>query len=289
MHRRPSLLLASLLVAACGDTPDPNDPWSDDPPVQGAVIGELVDGAFVPWEAGAQAAWVWGGQGGAMITPVVAVPLELAGDERLAHITLRNLPDPGFPGSSGELVQFASSEFEEALTEVDGQLLTPTLPDQVGWSDPGGVRLRLEATVRGEAFSTTTTVPIEVANDGADNSCSELPTEGQGCVYTLLPGTLWIAMITPSETPSACPDPQTVEFEYWPDDDAMGHCSGDTWGTLTMPDGRELPGGCLEGLGVQSEAYFPVVQKTLIAGTCTPLIYEFGFDFSACEALCAGG
>ena len=279
-------LLGPCMVSGCLE-PEPRrtiTPYEGDP-APGLRIGELRDGVFVEYADGDAAAWVWGGQGGAMITPVLVVAPEIAGGERFVQVTLANLPDPDVAGS-GVAIEFRELDTMVDLIDAGGLLRTPTLPDQLSWGDPRDTRLRLEASVTGEAFASSGAVTLRVANEDAPNSCAGLPTEGDGCVYRILEGTAWVSSVSGSSQDLGCADPTAIEIEFWPVDDAMSHCSGDDWGLLQLPDGRDLPQACLAGLGLENGAEIAVTQKTLVAGTCTPLIWEFDLDLAACAALC---
>ena len=102
-----------------------------------------------------------------MIMPVVSLTAAVAGDERQVQVELKNLPDPAFPDAQGELADFPSTLMVVDLAEVDGDLRSDELFDQLGWMEPSGVQLLLEATVRGEEFAVTSTVALRVADESA--------------------------------------------------------------------------------------------------------------------------
>lgn len=284
----PRLALAALFVGllGCPGPSDEPDPPYDGPPTPGIELGALVDGVVVPWQDGDVVPWVWGNQGGTMITPVVFIPADLVGDDTEVSVDLVNRPDPDAPESAGELAEFPLWEFPyQQLSAVDGGFRTSELPDQIGWLDPGGVRLLLEAQVTGTSFASEVTVALEVEAD-AENSCDELPMEGQGCVYRLIEGTGWIGFMEETGETTGCPDPTRIEFEFWPTDSSIAHCAADNWGEVRLPDGRDLPAACLGGAGLELNAEFAVTQKVLVSGTCTPMIWELDLDLTACSALC---
>lgn len=166
-----SLRLCAVLVfvfcqLGCPPVREELDPYQG-APTDDLVVGELLDGAFVAFEDGGEAQWVWGDQGGTMIMPVVSLTTQVAGDERQVQIELKNLPDPAFPDAQGELADFPTVLMVVELTELDGELGSEQLYDQLGWMEPSGVQLLLEATVRGEAFAVTSTVPLRVADESS--------------------------------------------------------------------------------------------------------------------------
>jgi len=286
--RTVCLASALLLLPVIGCPPGPRtviDPFPGEP-VDGLTIGELKDGVFVPYEPGDDAAWEYGGQGGTMITPVLAMPAAMAGEERIVQVTLTNTPDPAFPDAQGELAEFTGMTSYEDLVE-DGDLVrTARVFDQVAWDDPEGTRLLLGATARGEEFAVSTDpIALRVSNESAETVCDELETEGSGCVYRRVPGSVFIASVDDGQ--GSCPDPQSVWFSFTPTDDRHEICADDGNARLTMPGGESPPLGCLDDIGVAAASIVPAVQLVSIAGTCTPVLYEFDLDWTACEALCA--
>ena len=59
---------------------------------------------------------------------------------------------------------FATFTRAVELMEQDGALRCEPLMNQLGWTEPSGVQLLLETTVRGEAFAVTSTVALRVAD-----------------------------------------------------------------------------------------------------------------------------
>ncbi len=164
--RLPIVLVFVLCQVGCPPVREELDPYEGDP-TDDLLVGELRDGAFVAFEPGGEAQWVWGPQGGTMIMPVVSVAAAVAGDERQVQVELRNLPDPAFPDAQGELADFPSTLMVVDLVEVGGDMRSDELFDQLGWMEPSGVQLLLETTVRGEEFAVTSTIALRVADEAS--------------------------------------------------------------------------------------------------------------------------
>ena len=284
-------LVSLLLVVGCSpamsDSAAVLDPYLGEPSLS-VVVGGMVDGVFTPWDDDAVVPWVWGSQGGVMVTPTLAVPASLAADGSFLQVEIRNRVDPDYPEDAGEVEDFSEHVEPFQFLESDGVLRATGVPNQIGWESPAGVRLLLDVTVRGEDFAARTVLSVLVDPGGAVNSCDELPTEGTECIYRLLPGTGYVEWVSPSTDIGTCVDPTRVEFVWDASDFELQHCSPSDYATITMPDGQGLPAACLDAVGLSGYPSIPVVQKTLVEGAdhCRPLVWDIDIDLTPCEAFC---
>lgn len=221
------LTLALLLVVACGDDGGPSDgPLADGAvpdggrsdadvlecdggacvsrrcrlldyyegaPEEGLVVGELRDGDFVPYEAGGDATFVFGFQGGVMIQPVVDLPAERVGSEPCARVTFRHRPDPDFPDDSGEVEFFSENVIIDTLRAEGERHRGGAYADQMGWAAADGVRMILEAEVRGVDWALRTELPVRVVDQDGWDECDVVPTTlSAGCELVELTGTITV-------------------------------------------------------------------------------------------------
>ncbi len=201
--------------------------YYEGPAEEGLVVGELRDGAFVPYEAGGDATYVFGFQGGVMIQPVVDLPAERVGDEPCVTVTFRHRPDPAYPDDAGELEFFDQTVFIDALEPDGDRYRGGAYADQMGWSAADGVRMILEAEVRGTDWALRTELPLRVVDQDGWDECDVVPTVfAAGCEVVELAGMVTV--------------------------DAVGDTSGLTCDqsapvTLTMaPTDVVVPDGCYE-------------------------------------------
>lgn len=121
---------------------------------------------FTSYEPSGLADFSWGFQGGAMIEPVIVIDGHLAeGDEVCLFVELRNTPDPDHPDATGDLEDF--ERYDAPIFFVrrdDGQLHSDPILDQIGYSNPAGVRMILQATVRGEDFAASHWLPLKIVD-----------------------------------------------------------------------------------------------------------------------------
>ena len=286
-------LTAMALVAALAGCPSddgsgPPDSFFEGEPEIVLEVGHTADGTFTRWAPGDVVSWVWGPQGGTMITPTLRLPLGTAEDGSWLEVALTQQPDPGFPDDAGELADFPGLEEPFQFYERDGVLRATDIPSQLGWGDPSGARMLLGATVRGEDFAASfEPMPLQVDSTGAANSCDQLPRETiDGCLYAVMEGEGMFGWTSPSEAPGSCQDPVELWFEWWANDSDFSHC-GSKEGRLTMPDGQDVPEACLDAIGYSSFETFSATTKVRLEGDgCPYALWEADVDLTPCQAYC---
>lgn len=246
-------------------------------PTESLRIGDTVDGAFEPWMDGQDVPMVWGFQGGVMITPVVALDPAVARSEVCFDLTLDNAEDVEHPGHDGELSEFRRLEQQVLLVDVGGQLLTERLNDQLGWSTAHDVWIDLVATLRGRSFAARGRLRVRVADPEAE-TCGDYPAEGSGCAYRRIPGVATIDAL--EATDGACADPVRVAFTFAPDDPAAAECYTDPRTTGHLEG--VMSSACLEAAGRGVGGTLPMDRRDIVAGGCSPLIWEPAVDLSGC-------
>ncbi|MAQ14173.1 MAG: hypothetical protein CMN30_05175 [Sandaracinus sp.] len=208
---------------------------------EGLVIGEYDDG-FTPWTPGGDATYEFGFQGGVMVRPIVQVPAEAVGDERCAVITVRHRPDPAYPDDAGELDFFEENVFTEVLRPGTDVFSSPALYDQMGWGSPDGVRMIVQAEVRGVDYAYRTgELPVRVVDADGWDECDVVPTaEMFGCTtHVFENGTLHVDAVGDT-TGLACDDPVDVTVTYEPADVSVPE------GCVELTRTLQVERGCVE-------------------------------------------
>ncbi len=192
--------------------------YYDGPAEEGLVVGELRDGAFVPYEAGGDATFVFGFQGGVMIQPVVDVSAERVGEESCATITLRHRSDPDYPDDAGEVEFFSENVFIDSLDAEGDRFRGGAYADQMGWAAADGVRMILEAEVRGVDWALRTELALRVVDQDGWDECDVVPTTmAAGCELVELAGTITVDSVGDT-TDLACGDTASVTLTMAPSD-----------------------------------------------------------------------
>lgn len=280
--------LCCLLLATACRPERPNGPEPTPTPVEDGplVLGARIDGIFVPYATSGEARFVWGPQGGTMIEPVLSLDPAVAGDEREVEVIFDNSPDPDFE-SPGELLDFPQAWAYSMLYEEDGRLVTDPLFDQVGWMDPSGVRMRLDATMTGQAFTISAGLALQVVAAPDPFGCNDLPTYGDGCTYRLFEGTVAVTSIAAGSGTPSCDERLDVDFVFTPDDPDWVNCyQGDATGMLTMDNGQSPPSACIEALGIEVGSILPVDYAETAAGMCMPWEWHMDEALAGCETTC---
>lgn len=278
-----------LLAPAC--SPERTDvPYTDEDPQPSEndefVIGSRVDDAFVPYSDSGEATWVWGPQGGTMIQPVLSLDPAIAGDERQVEVTFLNRPDPDFD-APGELADFGEALFVAALFEEGERLVSDVLFNQIGWSDPTGVRMLFDVTVRGQEFAISDGLALHIVAAPDPFGCNDLPTYGEGCIYRLFEGTGTITSVATGTGAPSCDERLEVQFDFAPANPDWRNCyAGDANGFLTMEDGLNPPSACLEGLGIAVGSVVPVDYGETSVGMCMPWEWFMAEALAGCESIC---
>ncbi|MBO6938130.1 MAG: hypothetical protein JJ863_24390 [Deltaproteobacteria bacterium] len=192
--------------------------YYEGPAEDGLVVGEMQDEAFVAYEAGGDATYVFGFQGGVMIQPVVDVPAERVADEPCAQITFRHRPDPAYPDDAGEVEFFSENVFIDTLEAVDTRFRGGAYADQMGWAAADGVRMILEAEVRGPDWALRTELPVRVVDQDGWDECDVVPTTfAIGCELVELSGAATVESVGDT-TGLACAATAPVTLTLAPSD-----------------------------------------------------------------------
>jgi hypothetical protein len=260
--------------------------YSTGEPVAAVMLGEMQGETFARYADTGHAEFEWGFQGGTMITPSIAIPPEVAGEGDCVQITLENVEDPEYAGTTEGLQEyFPAGGVDIYRLGSDG--LSEPLFDQIAWDDPTGWHILLRATVRGVDFALTETVAIEIdPPSDIPAQCQALPTAGDGCLYRQIPGT---AMITMNEaSPSgSCPDPRAVFGIFTPTDPSHTECYTDFATSIAEPLQMYVgydapPSACIDDYDTGSS--IPAILEVVVSGFCEP--YRLQIDLPACADAC---
>jgi len=221
----------------------------------GLVVGELEEGALVPYETGGDATYVFGFQGGVMIQPVVDLPAERLADEPCVTVTFRHRADPAYPEEAGELEFFPETVIIDSLEPEGERYRGGAYADQMGWSAADGVRMILEAEVRGVDWALRTELPLRVVDQDGWDECDVVPTVfAAGCEVVELAGEIAVDAIGDT-TELACDETAPVTLTIAPTDVEVPDGCYDLTRTLDVErgciDSQELMvGGTLEATWV---------------------------------------
>lgn len=301
---RLPILLVGLLVACSGDDLSPHDAGDrdsdvdvdagppiecfpprdgegDGDPIEGdLVVGEYRDGVFVPYAAGDTASFVYGFQGGVMITPVVRLPSELASAGDCVEVDVRHLEDPTSPGQLGELEGFSAHverTYVAAVAGEDATVETSAIQDQVGWS-PFEARFVLDVTLRGRGFARHVAIPLVL---GASTECEALvETPCPGCCYQRFMGEAVIDTV--GEPGPGCDD--TVELTYHFEPAGTEAACFAEEPPPAHPDATMLTmsRGCLETYAIAEGSRFDMTWRRIASGSCSPFLVEAALPLVGC-------
>jgi len=306
-----SFLLVASLVGCAGSTPTGDagprpdgapvacgDPVFVGEPSMTADLGAYDGDALVPWVDGQDVPFVWGLQGGTMITPTVHAPAAInpAGASCVV-VEIRNLEPEG--GVVFEAFRALDTRLEAAV--VGDQLEVRDLFDQLGWIEiPRDTPLSLEVTVRGLLGAARARVELRIVPPGAPlpAHCEALPTHGIGCRFRSIPATATVTAIrahTESEPWGTCPlgpqSPMIVEYRV-SIDEAYRDCSSATMLdglTLLVSGSYALPQACVEAASLSVGTTFPVTSDESFAGGCSPYSVTAPIlDRPECGLACTG-
>lgn len=217
--------------------------YADGPSDGPLEVGEMRDGAFVPYADGGQATLVYGFQGGVMIEPVVRVPADVVGAEDCVQITVRNLPDPDYPSLAGELSDFPEAQFIDPLRPDDTGHFTATVFDQLGWVTEPELRLRLEVEARGVDWVRSTELALHVVDADGLDACDVVPRQGvRGCEIGLLMGSVTVDAVGSLEG-VACEGEVDVSLTLTPEIDVPSEC-------VELTRTVSITRGCIEEQGL---------------------------------------
>lgn len=301
------LSIAILLAAlGCGDSGSSTDGGSDssrdapaiDSAIDAAPCGEcdtvdfsvevdgetLTDGLIVDW--------VWGFQGGTMITPTLVFDAGVTEGETV-EVVVTHAPDPEAPELFGEAADFQGPfTYFFDVWRNDGRLIVGPINDQLGWVDLDGMRLIHEVEVRAARGTTTRTAAIELA-ESEPSPCDAFELESGGCAYYLIPGSVSVSVGEPDPIYSSCTDARGVTLTFTADaaDDAIACADTTPFGLITTQvfmtsSSYNPPASCLDGVGLTEGATLPATWRLIRSGTCNPSYVTLDVDTSACDEMC---
>ncbi|MBX7193482.1 MAG: hypothetical protein K1X94_15610 [Sandaracinaceae bacterium] len=260
-----------------------------------AEVGLTQGDTFTAWHDGDAVAYVWGFQGGTMITPTISAPSSIASPSNpCVLLDIENLEPEG-----GHVFE----AFPRYTTLLDGtpngdRLELVGVFDQLGNAAiPEHTPLTLDVTIRGTAGAAHTRVRIDVVSSTTlPPECIALPTHGEGCVFRSIPATGRITAIrpvTPADDVPLCPtggaDAMFVEYDLEVDA-AYRACTSTPSRTalrLGIQGYLAPPMQCLTDASLEVGSTFPVTYDESIAGTCTPYsVIVPALD--PCTASCTG-
>ncbi len=309
-HVASFLVLASVVAcsgatptADAGPRPDGSAVTCDDPVFMGepsmlAEVGAYDGDTLAPWADGQEVPFVWGFQGGTMITPTVRAPAAInpAGASCVV-VEIRNLEPDG--GVVFEAFRALDTRLDAVV--VGEQLEVRDLFDQLGWIEiPRDTPLSLEVTVRGLLGAARARVELRIVPPGAPlpAHCEALPTHGSGCRYRSIPATATVTATraqTESDPWGTCPlgpqSPMIVEYMV-SIDEAYRDCTTATTLeglTLLVSGSYALPMACIEAASLGVGTTFPASYDESFAGTCSPYSVSSAIlDRPECTAACTG-
>lgn len=298
--------IAFALLAACGDSGSDADAATDADSADGGVDARIdaepcgecdtvdffveVDGE--PLTDGRVVDWVWGFQGGTMITPTLVFEGGVTEGETV-EVVVRHDPDPDAPELFGEAADFQGpyTYFFDVWRNA-GRLIVGPINDQLGWVDLDGMRLIHEVEVRAARGTTTRTSAIEMAA-GEPSPCDVFELESGGCAYWLIPGTVSVAIGDPDPIYSSCTDARGVTLTFTPDsmDDAIACAETTPFGlletsTFMTSSSYNPPASCLDEVGLTEGATLPATWRLIRTGTCSPSFLTLDADTSSCDEMC---
>ena len=300
------ILTALVLLLGCDDSTSGSDSGTDagsdsafDSAIDSEPCGEcdavdfFVEVGGEPLADGRVVDWVWGFQGGTMITPTLVFTDGVTVGETI-EVEVRHDPDPAAPELFGEGEDFRGpyTYFYEVYRNADRVVAGP-IDDQLGWIDLDGMRLIHSVRVRAARGTTTRTAAIEMATS-EPTPCDVFEIRRGECNYYLIPGTASITVGDPDPLYSTCTtDPRSVRMAFAPDDmDAAAACaesrglSLELEGMFTVFGGTQPPASCLDEAGLVDGTEVPATMWLIRNGTCTPITIHPDSDTSACDEMC---
>ena len=296
-----------VVLAGCGDSTPSTDAGTDtgvdssfDSSIDSEPCGECdtvdfsveVDGE--PLTEGRVVDWVWGFQGGTMITPTIVFQNGVTLGETV-EVEVRHMPDPDAPDLFGEAEDFRGpyTYFFEVWRN-DGRLIAGPIDDQLGWVELDGMRLIHSVQVRAARGTTTRSTAIELATHEPD-ACEpfELYSGGPGsCPYRLIPGDARVTVGDPDPDTGSCTNARGVSFEFTPDSPDEANACAEIRGAnfdllrFTVGAGMDPPAGCLDSVGLIDGATIRSTVMVIERGGCTPQLFRIEADTTACDEMC---